>query len=376
MWTHAVAVIGTGTVCGLVVLLALLRLAPKLGLIDAPGGRKAHAAPTAVVGGLAVAIGATLALTLLSMVNSFVAHAMSGLSQYVGLLIGLAALLAIGIADDRANIPARYKMLVQAVFCSLAIWLDNVLVGNIGVTIGGVTVHLGGMLFPFTLLVMVTIINALNMIDGVDGLAGGIAFCALVIMAKAAFAGQYWTEAMLLCAVVGTLGAFLLINFPIWPGRKARAFLGDGGTLLLGFLLAYFAIRLSAIPHRVFRPSTVIWFFFIPVADCVLLYLRRLIKDGAPARPGRDHIHHVLLARYPPWATTWILVGVSALFSAGAYFAERTGAQPIQMIAGWIISFLLFAAITQKAWSQAWSLSHARTGPCTSTQVETSGSRD
>ena len=342
----------------LAAILILSRVAVRLGLIDHPVGRKAHQRPTPLVGGVGIAIGAVTALVLSTVIWPETIGTLEGDGRYLGLLVGASGLLVLGAWDDRSEIPARYKLVIQALLCSVAVLVDGNLIGNLGVTVGPWELSLGPLVAPVSLLVMLTIINALNMIDGVDGLAGGIAFCALSIMAKAAIAGGFSGESLILCAVLGGLAGFLLLNFPIWPNRKAHVFLGDGGTLMLGFLVAYFALDLSALPERVFRPSTAIWFFFIPVTDTILLYLRRTLRDRAPARAGRDHIHHILLACMPPWAASWTLVGASACLAGGAYLAERLGARPVLLMSGWIVAFLIYAALTQKGWRMAWNGSH------------------
>ena len=359
MWVNEVAVIGGGFVLALLCIVMIAPIAAHFGLVDHPEGRKTHAAPTPLVGGIGLFVGGVLALVVGGMINVDIRHALSGLGDYLGLIFGSVGLLTLGAIDDRTPLPAKLKLLCQLVFCCGAVFVDGVIIGDIGIHIGSVSLSLGPLVIPVTVLVMLTIINALNMIDGLDGLAAGIAASALAIIGKAVVAGQLHLEALLLCAALGATGGFLLLNFPLWPRRKARVFLGDGGTLLLGFLVAYFAVRMSALPDRVFRPSTAVWFFFIPVADAILLYIRRTLKDRAPFRPGRDHVHHVLLQRLPPWLTTWVLVGGSAVLTAGAYAAERLGTRPVFLLSGWIALFVLYGLATQRGWDEAWKRSHA-----------------
>lgn len=340
----------------------LARYAPALGLVDHPAGRKTHQVPTPLVGGLGIALGALIAFLALYAASPTVRLGFDG-NSYVGLIVGAAGMVALGAIDDRTPIAAKLKMAAQLVFILPAVLVDQVQIGSLGITIGLLDLSLGPALVPITILVMLTIVNALNMIDGVDGLAGGIAFCALALMTKAVVAGGFSAEIAILTAILGALGGFLLINFPLWPGRKARVFLGDGGTLLLGFVVAYFAVSLSAMPDRVFRPSTAIWFFFIPVADAMLLCLRRYMMDRAPARPGRDHIHHILLNHWPAWRTTWSLVGLSALMGAAGYAAERLGVRSLWLLTGWVVLFLTYAALTHRGWIDAWRRSHPTPDP-------------
>jgi UDP-GlcNAc:undecaprenyl-phosphate GlcNAc-1-phosphate transferase len=337
----------------------LCRLAPRLGLVDHPQGRKAHSHATPVVGGLAIFTGATAVAVAVMVWQSRPTAPLGALQEHIGFAIGLVLLFAMGAYDDWKPIPARYKLLIQLICCLVAVVASGAVVGDIGITIGGVALSLGPLVWPFSVLVMLTVTNAINMIDGVDGLAGGVTLVALALMAKALIAAGF-TSAPYAIALIGALSAFLLVNFPILRAQRAKLFLGDSGSLMFGFTVAYMAIQLSAMPGRVFKPSTALWFFFIPVADTIWIYLRRMWVARAPFAPGRDHIHHLMMARFSGRTVTWIIVGLSAALAGGAYLAERRGVDNSVMILTWIGAFGLYGVLTQKAWMTAWRASRAR----------------
>lgn len=353
------ALVFAGAVAATVLLMwGLCKAAPRLGLLDHPLGRKAHADATPAVGGLAILLGAIAALILVMLLQDRATVLVGVFVNHLGFSAGAAVLLLTGIIDDWRPIPARYKLLVQLFSCVIAVFGDQALVGDIGVLIGAHSLSLGPLVGPFTVLVMLTVTNAMNMIDGVDGLAAGITLVALAIMTKAlATAGFSSTPYMI--ALIGGVVGFLFFNFPIFPGQKARAFLGDSGSLLFGFTLAYTAIEISALPNRVFKPSTGLYLFLIPVADTIWIYLRRMWIARAPFAAGRDHIHHLLMERFSPRITTWILVGTSALLAGGAYAAERLGVDNSIMILTWIGLFLIYGIWTHKPWKRAWDRSRA-----------------
>ena len=346
---------------------ALCRLAPRLGLLDHPQGRKLHARATPVVGGLAIFASATVIAIVLMIVQSKPTAPLGAFQEHIGFAIGLGVLFLMGAIDDWRPIPARYKLLIQLLSCLIAVFASGAVVGDIGVLYGAYTLSLGPMVWPFTVLVMLTVTNAINMIDGVDGLAGGVTLVALAVMAKALSTAGF-TSAPYAVALIGALSAFLIFNFPILPGQKAKLFLGDSGSLMFGFTVAYMAIQLSSLPGRVFKPSTALWFFFIPVADTMWIYLRRVWVARAPFAAGRDHIHHLLMARFSPRTVTWIIVLASAVLAGGAYFAERKGVDNSVMILSWAAAFLLYGAVTQKAWMKAWHASRARDGVAVATE--------
>ena len=332
---------------------ALCSLAPYLGLVDAPEGRKTHTRSTPVVGGLAILLGTTLAMLAATVLKDHTAALVSVALQHLGYFVGAALLIIIGAVDDRKPIPARYKLVIQLAACAIAVIADHTVVGDVDVNFGSFKLSLGPMVIPFTILVMVTITNAINMIDGIDGLAGGVTFVGFLIMAKALMTAGFPTAPYVI-ALLSAVAAFLVFNFPLLTNRPAKVFLGDSGSLICGFTLADLAIDLSSMPNRVFKPSTALWFLFIPVADTTWLYIRRTWVARAPYAAGRDHIHHLLMERYSARAVAWILVIASGLMAGGAYLAERRHVLSVVMIGLWILAFLVYGALTWRPWARAW----------------------
>ena len=327
--------------------------APHLGLLAAPEGRKTHARSTPVVGGLAILLGTTLAVLAGTVLKDHTAALVAVARLHIGYFIGAALLIIVGAIDDRKPIAARYKLLVQLASCLVAVLVDDVQINHLDISLGPVQLALGPFAIPFTVLVMLTITNAINMIDGIDGLAGGVTFVGFLIMSKALVTAGFPTAPYVI-ALLSAVAAFLVFNFPLLPNRPAQVFLGDSGSLICGFTLAYLAIDLSALPARVFKPSTALWLFFIPVSDTIWLYLRRTWVARAPYAAGRDHIHHLLMERFSPRAVAWILVTASGVMAAGAYLAERRHVPGLLMIGLWIAAFLIYGAATWKPWARAW----------------------
>src|SRR4051812_8439317 len=164
------------------------------------------------------------------------------------------------------------------------------------------------------------------MMDGLDGLGGSMALVAFGWYAAAAdFSGldvQFKT-ALIFC---GAIAGFLLFNlrFPWQP--QARVFLGDAGSLMMGFALGWFAIDLTQGPGRTIPPIAALWVLLLPLADCVSLMARRVSKRKSPFVADSHHIHHYLLARgLTHGQTLALLVGLSALFGAIGFFGWRMG---------------------------------------------------
>lgn len=347
---HALAFAG-GLIVTALSLVVLYPFANRLGLIDRPKGRKQHTRPTPIIGGLAICAGAVI--TTLMALHWGPPSLVTVLQQHIGYLLGALLLALLGLWDDHSPVVARIKLFMQLFACVLAVMIDRAYIDDVAIRLGPVNLFLGPFALPFSILVMLTITNGINMIDGADGLSGGIIFIALTIMAKATMAAGF-NSSLLIVALIGALSAFLAVNLPWRPGKQALVFMGDCGTLVLGFTLAYFAIELSSLPNRVFKPATALWFFFIPVADTIWLYLRRVWKARAPFAAGRDHVHHMLIDRIGATKAVWTLLAISAVLAGGAYLAERLWVRSIWLIIAWIVAFGLYGLITHRAWLAAW----------------------
>jgi UDP-GlcNAc:undecaprenyl-phosphate GlcNAc-1-phosphate transferase len=289
-----------------------------LGLVDAPGGRKVHAQSVPRLGGVAVVVAAALALLLVGVLvpESTPASLWPALQPLVigGLLIFLA-----GVIDDIRGLGPGPKLAIEFAAAGVVMW-SGVLIER--VTIMESTWALGWLAFPVTAAWIVGVTNAFNLIDGVDGLAPGIAALAGSACGAILIVRGHAPEAMLLAAFVGAMLGFLVYNF-----APASIFLGDSGSLVAGFLLATTAIAGWQKGATALASAVPLLIFALPIADAVTTLIRRGFarpSDGRSLRsvlqqivePDREHIHHRLLAL--GWSaprTVIILYGITALLS-------------------------------------------------------------
>ncbi|CAM5445466.1 MraY family glycosyltransferase [Thauera mechernichensis] len=269
------------TVC---VLAALERVAPMLGLLDHPSGHKAHKAPTPVVGGIAIVL-VLFAFALMT----------DGAAVSPWLYGGMAASALLGLVDDVRPLGAKTKLALMLVIFSVTLQGSGTMLVSLGELWPGVTADLGVLSIPFTLFAAVGVINAFNLIDGMDGLAGTVALCALsgfLLIAHLAGASA-WVP--FLVVIIAATAAFLAFNLRL-PGRaQARLFLGDAGSLVLGLILFWLAVDLSQGPAGV-EAIVMVWLLALPMLDTVATILLRLREGKSPLSPGHDHFHHLLTA--------------------------------------------------------------------------------
>jgi UDP-GlcNAc:undecaprenyl-phosphate/decaprenyl-phosphate GlcNAc-1-phosphate transferase len=274
-----------GVATTVALLLVLIPVARRVGLVDCPGGRKCHEGPVPLVGGIAMFWGFLFAVPTLA-VPPATLH---------GLLQGAFLLLLVGILDDFHELSSPVRVLTQITAALVMVYLGNVQLNDLGHLISHNLLTLGVWAVPFTVFATVGVINAVNMADGVDGLAGILMLVALATLAGLASVAGRAADAAVLLVLVSTVVAFLALNLRI--GRpRALVFMGDAGSMFLGFAVAWFCISLSQGDMPAMTPVTALWVFALPLFDTVSLMLRRIVRGRSPFAADREHFHHILLA--------------------------------------------------------------------------------
>lgn len=288
--------------------LALLFLQPvaaRFKLVDCPDDwRKAHARPTPVTGGIAILV-ACLAVFYGHQ------HATPALNALVA---GALLLTVVGIYDDLRDLRWYWRILAQVLASLLMIYWGGVRVEQIGPVFGLGEMSLGWLSVPFTVFATVGLINAVNMIDGADGLGGGLVLAALVMLTAASLYAGNTLLAGRLSVLCGALAAFLLWNVRLPWRPQAKVFLGNAGSAVLGLVIAWVAFRLTQNPGHPVNPVLALWLLPIPVIDCLVLIVRRLQEGRSPFSAGRDHIHHFMQeAGFGPTSAAMWLIAFSLL---------------------------------------------------------------
>ena len=268
-----------GTALGLVLTPLVSSASSALGLVDAPDGRKVHLVPVPRIGGLAVALAAALALVATPALVETLALGAPSFSSLRPVFIGGAMVFAVGLVDDMAGLPAWPKLIVQ-IAAALVVMQSGLLVERI--TIAGQTWQLGFWSWPLTLIWIVGLTNAFNLIDGIDGLAAGVSVIAGATCAAILISRGHLAESMLLTAMVGAALGFLVYNFP-----PASIFLGDGGSLLFGFVLATTAITGWQKGATALAAGVPLMIFALPIADAMTTLARRLLRRDRQATASR-----------------------------------------------------------------------------------------
>lgn len=293
-------------------LLTLNRLAPSLGLIDRPSPRKVHKNLTPVTGGLAIAVGVSLCVLIIAPTLS---------NTFYWILLGALMMVLSGAYDDLRTLSVTQRFMIQSTVALIVMVGADLRITSLGTypIIGAL--ELGVLSYPLTLFAILTGINSINLIDGLDGLASGVcavAFCALSLLAS--LNGQT-TLASFTGVVTMALIGFLSLNMRFPWQKSAKAFLGDAGSTALGFTLSCLVIQATDATSGFLAPTTALWILAIPLIDTLSVITRRLQNGRPPFRASKDHLHHILLGRLKSVskavnllivaAAVWILTGAA-----------------------------------------------------------------
>ena len=264
-------------------------LAGRWGMVDAPGLRKVHSRAVPRVGGVGVFAAAAAALALVFAAGGRGAQSLWGLEpSMLAALAGTAVMFAVGLVDDARGLRARTKLLAQTLAGCL-IFAGGLRFGSLSIA-GWFSWDLGWLSLPATLLWVMGVTNAVNLIDGLDGLSGGIALVACgAVAALSAWMGRYGVSLVSLAAM-GSLTGFLVFNI-----HPARVFMGDAGTLSLGFFLGATSLYCSTHLGGLMGLGIVGLALGVALLDMFFSVLRRALERRSIFAPDRGHIHHRLL---------------------------------------------------------------------------------
>jgi len=313
------------------VLPKLARIAMAIGLTDKPAEkRKVHKIPRPLVGGIGMIIAATF--------SSLILIPISGMRGY---FLGLSVLLLIGFFDDFKELGHKQKFLAQIVASLLLIYFSKVYLVTFGdlLGIGDISLpDISWFIWVITIFCVVGVINAVNLMDGLDGLAGSISFVAFLTFAiHASLAGQ---EALMLLnlALAGAVLGFLRFNW--YPSAM---FMGDAGSLCLGFSLAFMALALTQGSNAHVSPVCPLLILAVPITDTLTVMGKRILRGKSPFKPDRYHLHHILM-RYGIGrvSAVKVIVGITILLSGVSLLGPIYQIPDVYLFGAFLLYFSIY----------------------------------
>jgi UDP-GlcNAc:undecaprenyl-phosphate/decaprenyl-phosphate GlcNAc-1-phosphate transferase len=267
-------------------IVALRPIAIAVDLVDRPGGRKTHHGDIPVVGGLAMFLGIVLGVGLLPLPGG----------SPGAFLAACAILVTVGLIDDRFDLSPWTRLPGQIVAAIVLIIGSGAVVVTLGNPFGTGAVYFSEYsAIAFTVFIIIAAINAFNMLDGTDGLAGTVALTSFLAIAYVSYSAGLMMPLTISLVMIGAVCAFLLFNVPLRQNGTAECFMGDAGSTLLGFSVAWLCIQISQGITRPVTSVTALWFVALPLYELVWSTIRRVIRGVSPFKADTDHFHHLLL---------------------------------------------------------------------------------
>lgn len=272
----------TGT-ASLFAILVLTPFAGHLRLLDQPDHRKKHKTAVPMVGGIAIYLVIVSAMLVLEPSE-----------KVAWLMLSASIVVAVGAFDDAFNLGVRIRFASQILAAIVMIAGGSLWIQSLGVDSWGIGTTVSWVGIPMTIFAVVGLTNGFNMADGIDGLASGHmlvglgSVCLTLYLAR----GQVY-QAEWLMVLMSSVFAFWLVNLSLTPLK--RVFLGDAGSLLLGFVMAWTLIYYTQQPVALMHPVAALWCVTIPVFDTLIVIARRIKNKRSPFSPDRNHFHHLLV---------------------------------------------------------------------------------
>ena len=302
----------------------LKSLATRYQAVDIPNERKVHTRPIPRIGGLAMALGALIPVLLWTSLNSF----------GNALLAGAAVIMVCGLVDDILDLPYQAKFMAQVVAALIVIFYGDLQLRYFGNLAPEAFICPSPLAIPLTIIAIVGVTNAINLSDGLDGLAGGITLMTFICIGYLAYLGGHLFTLTVAVAVIGAIFGFLRFN--TYP---AVVFMGDTGSQLLGFLAICLSIYITQ-GNQPLSPLLPLIILGFPILDTLTVMTERLLKGRSPFKPDKNHFHHKLmrLGLYHSEAVFTIYVLQSLLITSAVVFRFHS-----ELF--WLVYYSLFSGL-------------------------------
>ena len=309
-------------------------VAIEVGLVDKPNERKQHSGHIPLIGGISIFL-AVLAASLLWLPNTL------ELRMY---LIASAMMVFIGALDDKFDLRVRVRIVGQIIIASLMIYGVGGYISNLGNLFGYGEVALGPLGIIFTYVAIIVVINAYNMIDGIDGLIGSLSintFTSVAILFIMSGQTDYLSYPLILATATVP---YLMFNLGLLKKDTKKIFMGDAGSMFVGLSVIWLLTMGTQGEQTSFRPVTALWICAIPLMDMLAIVVRRYRNGKSPFKPDRDHLHHILQrAGFSSSQTLIAISTVAAVMSCVGIVGEYFNIPDVLMLLLFIMFFVAYS---------------------------------
>ncbi|TKF89033.1 UDP-N-acetylglucosamine--undecaprenyl-phosphate N-acetylglucosaminephosphotransferase, partial [Vibrio breoganii] len=324
----------------LTALFFMRKFALNVGLVDKPNARKLHVGAVPLVGGLSICISI---LYFLFNHPDIIIHT----ELYAASIL---ILVVIGALDDKYDISFKLRFLVQGALSIAMMGLGKIELSTAGNIIGTGPILLGWVGYIVTVFAVVGAINAFNMVDGIDGLLGALSSVTFGGLGYLMYYYGQYDLAYLCLVLIVIIIPYILLNLGAF-GRKRRVFMGDAGSMLIGFTVIWLLLLSSQESRPLMRPVTALWLIAVPLMDMAAIMIRRIRRGDSPFKPDREHLHHIFQRiGFSSKATLIIITTVSALYATVGVLGEIYKVPEYIMFYLFIVLFFIYLFSLMRIW--------------------------
>jgi UDP-GlcNAc:undecaprenyl-phosphate/decaprenyl-phosphate GlcNAc-1-phosphate transferase len=323
-------------IAAIVTFIAIYTLRPfavKFDLLDIPNDRKKHDGKVPLIGGIAMFVGIFVSLLMSSVdLNSY--------NYFIAIAF---IIIFIGAMDDFKSLSVSHRLLFQLIAALIMVTAGDVKIDSIGNILGYGDIALDEWSMLFSVLAVIGAINAVNMADGIHGLAGGNSLVSFVAISYLSFYSINQSAVIISLLFCGVLPIFLINNLCIGIPKNKRIFMGDAGSMFIGFSLAWVLCSFSQGENRSFSPVITLWLFALPLFEIFCSVLRRLISGVSPFKPDSAHTHHLLIKiGFTEKKTLMIIIIFSILMAIIGLIGSKYKIDDHIMFLGFLCIFIFY----------------------------------
>ncbi|ALO40957.1 Undecaprenylphosphate N-acetylglucosamine 1-phosphate transferase [Pseudoalteromonas phenolica] len=321
------------------------KAARQFQLVDRPNSRKLHSGNIPLAGGISICI--TLSYFI------FANHLK--IDNALVFLPLMVVLTLVGAVDDKYDLSVKFRLLIQCAVAVIMMYLTGNQLESLGNLFGFGPIDVSYASYVLTIVAVIASINAFNMVDGVDGLLGSLSIVTFFSILILALVNENHSIVLLSALTIAAIIPYLLMNLG-FLGRERKVFMGDAGSMLIGFSVIWMLVSISQpsttdILGSGVRPVTALWIIAIPLMDMAAIMIRRTKRGASPFEPDREHLHHIFQRLgFSPIQTTFSIFIISGLFAAIGVIADLYRVPDFIMFYSFIALFLGYYLLLSHIW--------------------------
>jgi UDP-GlcNAc:undecaprenyl-phosphate GlcNAc-1-phosphate transferase len=317
------------------------KVAQKINLVDRPNERKLHQGLVPLVGGISIYLTLMLVLWYKQelLINSDV---------YV---LCASVLVMMGAIDDKYDVDYRVRLVVQILISCAMIFAAGLSLKSLGHIFFNYEVDLGPLGYIVTIFAVLGAINAFNMVDGIDGLLGGVTMVTFGALSYINYVDGQLPLARFCLLMVVVVIPYICLNLGFPFGMRKKVFMGDAGSMLIGFTVIWVLLQGTQGPKAQMNPVTALWLISIPLMDMTCIMVRRIRKGVSPFKPDREHLHHICLrAGLSSHQALVVICSVATLLAVSGIALEYNGVPEWVSLLLFVLMFTFYYQLLNNIW--------------------------